>query len=278
MASSASSSGSSSVSSAGLDASSAGSASCQRQRQRQLRQLVGLAERGDLDLHLVGLHVPQWPAEALAMVVRLQACSQRGDGDHLQIDVERCLDTEAAAQHTFTAEALVQVAANELGEVGRRLEVVELGLGELGRLGKLCFVLRLGQHLVVEHATQHVTTPFLGELGVAKRRVLRRALGQAREQRTLRDAELLHALVEVGPCGLADAVGTGPEVDLVQVEVEDLVLGQVALDAQRQDRLADLARVGLLRCEQERLHHLLRDGARALDALSAGHDDGDRGA
>src|SRR5262249_2064310 len=68
-----------------------------------------------------------------------------------------------------------------------------------------------------------------------------------------------------GARGFADAVRAVAEVDLVQVEVEDLLLREPLLDAAREHHLADLARVGALGREQQALHHLLRDRARALD-------------
>ncbi len=45
----------------------------------------------------------------------------------------------------------------------------------------------------------------------------------------LGDAELAHIHAEVGPGGLSDPVGAVPEVDLIEVEVEDLVFGELTL-------------------------------------------------
>jgi hypothetical protein len=59
-----------------------------------------------------------------------------------------------------------------------------------------------------------------------------------------------------------------PEVDLVQVEVEDLLLAEVLLDVAREDHLAQLAAIAPLGREQQRLHHLLRDRAAALPRLA----------
>jgi hypothetical protein len=84
---------------------------------------------------------------------------------------------------------------------------------------------------VLEHAVEHVAPPLLGALGTRERRVLRRRLRNARELRGLREAELADRLAEVGARGLADSVGAVPEVDLVQVEVQDLLLGEALLDA-----------------------------------------------
>jgi hypothetical protein len=63
---------------------------------------------------------------------------------------------------------------------------------------------------------------------------------------------------------------------VVQVQAEDLILAQLALQPHGQHHLFDLALVALLRRQQQRFHHLLRDGAAAL-YLAAGHqvvDDG----
>ena len=80
--------------------------------------------------------------------------------------------------------------------------------------------------------------------------------------------ELADVLAEVGARGLADALGAAAEVDLVQVEREDLVLGQLLLEPPGEDHLLQLAVEAALGREQQALHRLLRDGAAALHDLA----------
>ena len=60
------------------------------------------------------------------------------------------------------------------------------------------------------------------------------------------------------------AVSPVPQEDVIQIDVEDLFLAQVIVDAVGQDRLPDLAGEALLGGEQDALHHLLGDGAAAF--------------
>ena len=58
----------------------------------------------------------------------------------------------------------------------------------------------------------------------------------------------LRRLAEVVARRLLDAVAAVAEVDVVEVELEDLVLGELLLEAPREERLADLAAEGALAC------------------------------
>ena len=56
------------------------------------------------------------------------------------------------------------------------------------------------------------------------------------EQRALGDGELARVDAEVGLGRGLDAVGTAAEVDGVEVVLEDLVLGQLPVDLEGDDR------------------------------------------
>src|SRR5207245_732002 len=62
-----------------------------------------------------------------------------------------------------------------------------------------------------------------------------------------------------------------------QIEGEDVVLGEIVLEARRQQDLLQLALPALLRAEEEVLHHLLRDGGCA-ESLAAAERVDHRGA
>ena len=78
-------------------------------------------------------------------------------------------------------------------------------------------------------------------MGILPRVVLRGRLGQGGERRRLGDVQLAGRLAEIALGGGLDTVGTVAEVDLVQIELEDLVLGIVLLDLQRDPDFAELA-------------------------------------
>src|SRR3712207_8347798 len=61
------------------------------------------------------------------------------------------------------------------------------------------------------------------------------------------------------------------EVDAVEVELEDLALGEALLEREREDRLAHLAAVVLRRGEEDVARELLRDRDRKSTRLNSSH-------
>src|SRR5262249_54568880 len=84
-------------------------------------------------------------------------------------------------------------------------------------------------------------------------------------------------LAEEHPSGGWHADSAAAKIDAVEITGEDLVLGELALDPQRDDRLAQLAGEAPLVVVEEDLDQLLRDGAAALHD-HAGRNVGVRGA
>ena len=101
-------------------------------------------------------------------------------------------------------------------------------------------------------------------------------LGEAREHRGLGDGHVPQRLAEVDLRRGGEAVGALAEEDLVDVELEDLVLGQVGLDLPGEQDLAQLAGDRLLAGQEEVAGDLHGDGAGPL--LGAGREVGERGA
>ena len=88
------------------------------------------------------------------------------------------------------------------------------------------------------------------------------------EQCRLRKRQLLGSGPEVVLGGCADPVGPVAEVHVVEIELQDLVLGVRPLEADGVLGLLDLPLEGLLVAGVEVLHELLRDGGAALDHLA----------
>ena len=104
-----------------------------------------------------------------------------------------------------------------------------------------------------------------------------RRLRQRHQQRRFRQRQPLRLLAEIGDRGGADAFEIAAERRQRQIEIEDLVLGQLPLDL---DRAHHLAQLGIDRALAPRLHQprqLHRDGRAAGDDATAG-DELQRGA
>ncbi len=145
--------------------------------------------------------------------------------------------------------------------------VVDEGVGE-GRLGPL----RRAQPALLDHGVEdeagalaRVGLLLLAQAGV----VQRRAADDGGEEGALGGGELGDVLVEVRLGRRLDAVGAPPVVDRVEVVLEDLVLGLLLVDLDRDEDLAGLARQGAVGGEEVVLDVLLGDRRPALRGLAA---------
>ena len=107
--------------------------------------------------------------------------------------------------------------------------------------------------------------------GERKRRPGVRRLNDAGDRRRLAQRHVADVLAEEEARSLGDAVhrerAALPEVDVVQVHLEDLILRDPALEDERHVLFGQLAAQRLLRRQEEVLHQLLRDGAAADQVL-----------
>jgi len=127
-------------------------------------------------------------------------------------------------------------------------------------------ILRRSNKSQLGHPPQHVMLPLPGTLQIRYRVVHGWRLGQPGEHRGLGEAELLERFTEVDLRRGGKAVRALPQINLVHVQLEDLVLRQAVLDLEGEHRLVQLARQGLLRGQEEVARHLHGDRARALAA------------
>jgi hypothetical protein len=89
--------------------------------------------------------------------------------------------------------------------------------------------------------------------------VQRGVADEHRERRTLGQGEVLQLLAEVLPGRGLYPVGAPPEVDRIEIELEDLPLGVAPFQLDAHEHLADLALGGYLVADED-LGHLLGDG------------------
>ena len=123
---------------------------------------------------------------------------------------------------------------------------------------------RLVDEFEREHPLEHIFLPGLGAREVHHRVVARRGLGQTCQHGEFGQAEGLHRLAEVSArCGL-EAVGALPQVNLVDVKLENLVLGKIVLDLHRQHGFGQLAGERLFVRQEEVARHLHGDGRRTF--------------
>ena len=106
------------------------------------------------------------------------------------------------------------------------------------------------------------------------RRELGRRLEQAGEHGGFGEVHVARRLVEVELRGGVDAERAAAEIGAVEVQFQDLVLGEARFQPQREERLLDLALDGALVGEEQVLRQLLGDRGAAL-AHAAGLGVGD---
>ena len=204
-------------------------------------------------------------------VVFLQPVAERPRRHRLQVGVDGGADRQAAGEELVVAELGRELAADLVGEIVARRHLAAgrgdvagldrqqvLGLGRLGRLA--------GDVAVVGHLIEHVVAAGDGAGLFAHRVQHARRLRQRGEVGGLGERELLERLGEVGLRRGGDAIGVLAEEDLVEVELEDLVLGERALEPGGEDDLLDLALAGAVAGQEEVLHHLLGDRRGAAQA------------
>ena len=124
-------------------------------------------------------------------------------------------------------------------------------------------MLALSDVAVLQHAIEHPVAPLDRAVVMARRIIVVGRLGKRPEKGALGDVEISQRLAEIVERRRRHAIGTGAEKDLVEIELEDLVLGKGPFDAPRQQRFLELALDGAVAGQQEVLGHLLGDGGGA---------------
>ncbi len=106
-------------------------------------------------------------------------------------------------------------------------------------------------------------------------RVFRRRLEQAGQHGGFRQGDVLEVLAEIVIRRGRRAEGAAAHIGPVEVELQDLVLGQVAFEPEGQERLVDLALERALVRQEQVLGELLGQRGAALDVAAAARVHGD---
>ena len=212
-------------------------------------------------------------AVAVPAVVLEQRRAQRPVRGALQAAVDRGHDLVAGAVQLLAVHRR-ELLAHHLRDV-RCVDLdLRAVLGGLDRRDDRLVVLGLPDVALLEHAAQHVAAALARAVGVGDRVQRRRCLRQRRDRGDLGERQVAQVLAVVDLGRGTDAVGALAEEDLVQVEGQDLVLGELVLDPEREEDLAQLAAQLLLGREEHVAGELHRDRAAALACLvGRGRDD-----
>ena len=108
-------------------------------------------------------------------------------------------------------------------------------------------------------------------IGIGNGVVARRRLDAARQHGGFGQAQLIGMLAEEFFAGCFDAENPGAEINTVEIEGEDLILGITRLQIHRQHRFLRLAVEGTAGREEQVLGQLLRQGRAALHHMSRRH-------
>jgi len=172
----------------------------------------------------------------------VQSVGHRLLGIPLHLRVERGRDLQSAAEHEPLVvlgeqrpPGVVQEIAELAGEVQADLDRVHLDPSRLELRRALGGEVALGCHLL-----EDVVPPLERRFLLLDRVVVRGALDHAGEQRGFERREVGGVLVEERLGRGLDAVRAAAEVDGVQVFGQDLVLGELSLDLDREQALAHL--------------------------------------
>jgi hypothetical protein len=137
---------------------------------------------------------------------------------------------------------------NVVGAKGEALALVQV---EAKRLGHGLLVLVGREPADLAHAPQDVLLALLRAVRVREGILPRGGLRQAGEHRRLGYGQVPEALSEIDAGGRGEPIRPLAEEDLVHIELEDLVLGEVRLDLERQQDLGELASQGLFAGKEE---------------------------
>ena len=197
----------------------------------------------------------------MASVVGEQAALHRLLRGVLQAGVQRRVDDDAGVD--FVAELLEDLPAHPLRRIGRGQ--VDAGAEHLrgDRRSHRFLIRHVVDGVLGQHPPQHQIAPFEGPFGAVDGVAAFRLLDDAGQHRVLRESQLIDRLAVVGLRRRLHPVGALAEGHDVHVELQDLLLGELLLDLQRQQHLLEFADELLLVAERDDLRQLHRERTRA---------------
>src|SRR5215472_4269264 len=187
---------------------------------------------------------------AVAAFVCGESVAKRLLGGALHLEIQAGVDAQSGLVDLLGTILLLQVLADFFHKV--RSNVVGLGLElqfQWCALGTLGFG---GSDLAVfQHVVDDQVAALQRALGIVDGRIVIWRLGQARENAGFIQVEVFRFLAEVVVGAGLKAVNAVPQVDLVGVKREDLLLGEAALDLDGEHHFLHLATKVAVRREEQ---------------------------
>jgi hypothetical protein len=198
-------------------------------------------------------------APAMPPVIGDQRVAQRFGGETLEMRIEAGAHGKTRGVEALFAVALQQFAADFLGEIVGfdDLGIVAAAQRDRLRLGR--GALLLGEVARLDHAIEHVVAALARGFGIALWIVVVRRFRQTAEERGFLRRQLVQRFVEIIERRCRDTVRATAEVDLIEIKLEDAILAERLLHANRDQGFAHFALKRDLVGQQEVLRHLLGD-------------------
>ena len=180
-------------------------------------------------------------------------------GGVLQRRIDRGVDDDILIE---LADQIVDRIHHPVGDVidragGWRLDRMRrMGERQLGASGR--------DHFQFHHVGEHERRAALGAVRIAARRQPRRRLHQAGEHGRFGERQVPRRFAEIALRRPLDAVSAGAEIDAVEIEFENLRLGEFVFEPQREHDFLKFAGDGAFLGEEQIFGELLGDGRAAL--------------
>ena len=177
----------------------------------------------------------------------------------LKLRVDSRADRHPAAIDAILGHLRDQFSADLFSEIvvvrrGEAIAFHQVDRNFLGGLG-----LRFRDIPVLGHFADHDIAPERGAFPVLGQMARAWRGRERRDERGFLDGQFFQVLAEIGQTRRRHAIGAPAEKNLVEIKLEDAILGEILLDPVGEDRLLDLALIGALARQKEVLHHLLGD-------------------
>ena len=195
-----------------------------------------------------------------------QALKHGGLRQALGLKVETGLDHDGFGARPDQA---VQLRHHPIREIARAWRTGGAHDARAGlRRRQPCFEIEIACFL---HRLQHHQRAFMRGVGIGERVVARGRLDDARQDCRLGESKLGGMLAEEFLRCRFQAIQAGAEIDLVEIQAQDLILGVAGLQIDGERRFLKFSLIGAAGREEQILGQLLRQGRAALHHAARRH-------
>ncbi len=196
---------------------------------------------------------------SLALVNRLETAADAFKSCPLHLGIHGGVDFQPPLVELILTVFFLKLDPEVFEKIGR-LFIIHFFQGTDHNRGPAGMVsLGLGDVPLLDHPLKHISLAFPGFFHVLDRRIGIGCFGEAGQHGHFGQVELLNIFAEICLGSDLNTVGATAEINLVQIEVENLVLGELLFHPLGQNGLLDLAGKFLFRGQEHRFGHLLGD-------------------